>query len=160
MDILHTLGDLLRNLTQLGYDLLALGWQHILIILWVVWWLWAVNWRRAWPVLRQGAWAPLVLLVLATALVWSRIAPAPCDCLVLVTVPNFWWQLGYVGMLVAIAFFCGWLQGVLQWAPAEISLDPPAHGHHDGDGHGDHSHSHGDHSHSDHSHGNHGHGHH
>ncbi|MCI0684200.1 MAG: hypothetical protein L0Y71_18990 [Gemmataceae bacterium] len=131
MTILDTLRELLSNLGDLAYQLAALAWQHILLILWVIWWLWGVNWQRAWPVLRQGAWAPLILLMAASALVWSRIAPASCDCLAIVTIPNFWWQLGYVGMLVALMFFCGWLQGVFHWAPADVNLDPPAHGHDD-----------------------------
>jgi hypothetical protein len=50
------------------------------------------------------------------------------------TIPNFWWQLGGVGLLVGTALFCGWLQGVLGWTPEEIDLEPPvhaaAHGHH------------------------------
>jgi hypothetical protein len=167
MDILHTLGDLIANLGRLAYELIALGWQYILLIVWVAWWLWGVNWKRTWPVLREGAWAPLVLLMIVTALAWSRLAPGPCECLGFAVVPNFWWQLGYVAMLVAIALLCGWLQGVFAWAPAEINLDPPAHGHgHDGHGHDDHGHEHDDHSHRhdehghSHAHGSRGHGHH
>jgi hypothetical protein len=55
-------------------------------------------------------------------------------------------------MLAAIALFCGWLQGVFQWAPADVDLSPPVHAHeahhhdHDhGHSHGDHGHSHGHH---------------
>jgi hypothetical protein len=166
MDILHTLGDLVVTLGRLGYELAALGWHYILLIVWVVWWLWGVNWKRTWPALREGAWAPLVLLMLVSALVWSRLAPGACECLGFAVVPNFWWQLGYVAMLVAIALFCGWLQGVFNWAPAEIDLEPPAHGHgthaHADHGHSHHAgHEHGHaHSHGDHGHGDHGHGHH
>ncbi len=126
--LLQTLGELVAVLGQLVVQLFALGAHWLLLILWLAWWLLAVNWRKAWPVLGQGGWAPLVLLVLMVALAWSRLQPIPCDCLGFVTVPNFWWQLGYVALLVAVALFCGWLQGVLQWAPAEINLEPPAHG--------------------------------
>lgn len=122
--------------------LVAYAAHWILLIVWVVWWLLGVDWRRCWAFLAQGAWMPLVLLMVLVALVWSRIEPVACDCLRVVTVPNFWWQLGYVGLLVAVALFCGWLQGVFRWAPAEINLDPPAHGH--GHGH-DHGHGHGPH---------------
>jgi len=160
MEILQTLGELLATLLRLGSELFALAWQHILIIVWVVWWLWGVNWKRAWPFLAQGAWAPLVLLTLVAALVWSRLAPQSHALPGGITIPNFWWQLGYVAWLVAIALFCGWLQGVFQWTPVEMSLEPPAHGPHGHDDHGHghgHSHGHGGHSHS---HGDHGHGHH
>jgi hypothetical protein len=102
------------------------------VAVWCAWWLWAVSWRRVWPVLAEGAWVPVVLLMVLGALVWSQVAPRPCDCLVLVRLPNFWWQLGGVAALAAAALFCGWLQGKLDWGPPEVSYEPaaPAEGHH------------------------------
>jgi hypothetical protein len=73
-----------------------------------------------------------VLLIFSAALVWSRIAPSDCSCLGFVTVANFWWQLGGIGLLAALTLFCGWVQGYFGWAPAEIELEPAAdagHGH-------------------------------
>jgi hypothetical protein len=99
-----------------------------LLIAWLAWWLGAVNWSKLWPVLARGAWAPVVLLSIVGALVWSQISPSEWGGL-----PNFWWQLGGVGLLVAVAFLCGWLQGVFGWTPAEINLHPPVatvHVHH------------------------------
>ena len=98
-------------------------WVWLPIGLWIVWWLWAVNWQKLWPVLAGGAWAPAVLLFLMGAVVWSRIAPG-----------RFGWQLGAVAVLAILALFCGWLQGQLHWTPKEISIEPPAgadegHGH-------------------------------
>jgi hypothetical protein len=114
---------------QLGI-FLGLLLQHVfrwsLVIAWVAWWLWGVNWKRTWPVLAQGAWVPVVLVTITAAFVWSEIEPGSCTCLGVVTVPNFWWQLGDCGLLVGIALFCGWLQGVFGWTPAEIELEPPA----------------------------------
>ncbi len=95
------------------------------LLLWVVWWLWAVNWKRMGPVLAHGGWAPAVLLLVMAAVVWSRLEPFPCTCLQVVTLPNFLWQLAAVSGLAALALFCGWLQGRLHWTPAEISVDPP-----------------------------------
>lgn len=120
--------NLLTDVGQLLGLLLALAAHWGLWLLWVVWWLGAVNWRRCWDALARGAWAPVVLLMVLTALVWSRLQPAPCECLGVVTVPSFWWQLGHVGLLAAVALFCGWLQGVFHWAPAELDLEPPVHG--------------------------------
>lgn len=125
-NLLQTLGELVAVLGQLIVQIIALAAYWLLPIIWIVWWLLGVNWRKLWPVLGSGGWAPLVLLTLVVSLVWSRLQPVPCDCIG-VTVPNFWWQLGYMAMLVAIALFCGWLQGVLKWEPAEINLEPPAH---------------------------------
>jgi hypothetical protein len=71
-----------------------------------------------------------------TTAVWSRIAPESCTWLG-IAVPNSFWQLGALSALVALALFCGWIQGRLGWTPAEIELEPPpaAHEH-------DHAHHH------------------
>jgi hypothetical protein len=87
-----------------------------LLVVWIVWWLGAVNWQRAWPVLAGGAWVPLLLLMFVAALVWSRLDPLP--------VLNFWAHLLGVGLLVGLALFCGWVQGVMHWTPAEVELEP------------------------------------
>src|SRR5438132_12343890 len=84
--------------------------------LWCAWWLWAVNWKKTWPVLAQGAWAPVLLIALLSSYAWSRVAscayPLEIKSLgLVVAIPNFWWQLGCVSALVAVALFCGWLQG-------------------------------------------------
>jgi hypothetical protein len=112
-------------------------WHWLLLIPWVAWWLWGVNRKQTWAVLAQGAWLPVLLLMIVSALVWAEIRPSECTCLGFVTVPNFWWQLGGVSLLVAVTLLCGWLQGVYGWTPAEISLEPPEapameheHGHH------------------------------
>jgi hypothetical protein len=113
----------------------ALAWS--LLIAWLAWWLLAVNWRRLWPVLAQGAWAPVLLLLVISAAVWSQIDPTDGYFLGFTSVPNFWWQLGDVLVLAALTLCCGWLQDQLGWTPAEVSLEPPAepahghdHGHH------------------------------
>jgi hypothetical protein len=106
---------------------------HVVLVLlplglWCVWWLWAVDWRKTWPALARGAWAPVLLLMFLTAGVWSRVAPGGLEWVPLL--PNFYRQLTVVGTLVGIALFCGWLQGRYGWVPTEINLEPPpaAHG--------------------------------
>jgi hypothetical protein len=132
------LGQTLYQLVDALWTLLsALGaaimhWS--LLLAWLAWWLLAVNWSKLWPVLARGAWLPVVLLMTVAALVWSQIAPSDWA-----GVPNFWWQLGGVGLLGAVTLLCGWLQGVFGWQPAELSLHPPvatvhAHGHDEGTG--------------------------
>jgi hypothetical protein len=130
LDLGHTLGRML-------YEANAAFPLWPLLLVWVAWWLLAVNWRKTWPVLARGGWAPVVLLVLMAALVWSRLAPATVPLYPGGVMPNFWWQLVVVGLLAASALFCGWLQGVVGRVPPEISYEPPAapahghdHGHH------------------------------
>lgn len=135
---LAQLGDLVQQL----WSLLRLLWGLLLpllpVLLWMGFWLFVVDWRKVWPALTQGAWAPCVLLGVIAAAVWSRLDPDKCDCLGFVTVPNFWWQLGGVSTLAALALFAGWLQGQWHYQPPEIPIEPPpaepghahAHGHH------------------------------
>jgi hypothetical protein len=127
-----TLGSTLAQLFESFFLLLGLVIRYLLpwtlLIIWIVWWLLAVNWKRCGAALRAGGWAPVVLLGLVAALVWSRFQPVGCSCPGFVVIPNFWWQLGYVALLIALALFCGWLQGVLHWVPAELDLTPPVQG--------------------------------
>ncbi len=99
----------------------------LLVLLWCAWFLWCVDWPKAWPVLAGGGWAVVVLLWVFSAMVWAALFPR---------VPNFWWQLVATGLLLAAALFAGWLQGKLGIQPFEVTFDPPApeHGH----GHGHH----------------------
>jgi hypothetical protein len=109
------------------------------VLLWMGFWLFAVNWRKVWQTLREGAWAPLVLLIFISASAWASLSPRSCTCLGVVTLPNFWWQLFAVSGLAALALFSGWLQGVLGYSPVEVSVEPPAqHAEDHGHGHGHH----------------------
>jgi len=101
-----------------------------------VWCLFAVNWRKAWPVLSAGGWLPLALVVAMAAYVWAQVYPRPLSVLGL-SLGNGWWQMLAAGLLTGYALFLGWVQGVYGWAPEEISLDPPpaAHGDHHHHGH-------------------------
>jgi hypothetical protein len=131
VDILETLWRIVLEFKTLAVELLALALQWGVVIAWVAWWLWGVNWKKLWPVLALGAWVPVVLLMVLVALAWSRLEPVGCTFLGL-DIGNFWWQLGAVGLLACSALLCGWIQGHLGWEPAEINLEPPvatAHGH-------------------------------
>jgi hypothetical protein len=125
VDIFQTLVQLIVTLATLFVEIGALALRHILLIAWVAWWLWAVDWAKAWGMLAKGGWVVVVLLSLISARVWASVAPGSFDVLGLVEIGNFWWQLGAVALIVLLALFCGWLQGVFGWAPAEVDLEPP-----------------------------------
>jgi hypothetical protein len=111
--------------------------QLLPIFLWIAWWLWAVNWQKTWPVLAQGAWIGVVLLVLLISMVWSHIDPDPWTIKGIGSAPSRWACLGCVSAWAALALFCGWLQGVLNFTPAEIELEPvEEHGQAADHGHG------------------------
>jgi hypothetical protein len=131
-DLFDTLWQLLLLIVKLIGELGSLALHWWVVLLWFAWWLWAVNWQKAWPVLARGAWAPFVLLIVLAALAWSQIAPSSGTFLGMLTLPNFWWQLGAVTFLACTALLCGWLQGLLGWTPTDVAIDPPVvveHGH-------------------------------
>ena len=134
--IWQLLTTLFSTLFALFGKLASFGFHWIVWIVWVSVCLWAINWKKTRHVLAVGGWAPAVLLVLLTAIVWSRLDVRAGPSFL--PLPNFWWQLVYVAGLGSLAMFCGWLQSVLHWTPHEINLDPPVHGH--GGGHGHHGH--------------------
>jgi hypothetical protein len=112
-------------------------WTLLPILLWIVWWLWAVNWSKVWPVLAQGAWLGVVLLIFLAAMAWSHIDPNPWSVPGIGAMSSMWSSLGCVCALTALALFCGWLQGVMGWSPADIELEPAEeHGHATDHGHG------------------------
>ncbi len=132
-EIWDTLWQLIVNLATLLGLLAALALNWLLLIGWVVWWLFAVDGKQARAVLARGAWAPVVLILLVAAYVWSQIAPTQTA--------NFWWQLGVVCGLAALALFCGWLQGILGIVPPAVLVEPvvphgPGHEHPVGSIHG------------------------
>jgi hypothetical protein len=113
-----------------------------LLVIWVAWCLFAIDWRKLWPRLAEGGWAPLVLLTLMIAGVWSWMAPGTCNCLG-IPVPTFWWHVLATALIVGLGLFCGWLQMLMHWHPTEVELHPaPAHGHDHGHGHEHHEHGH------------------
>jgi hypothetical protein len=104
--------------------------------LWCAWWLWCVDWKKLWPVLARGAWAPAVLMVLMAGMVWNQLDPVDLAW------PGYYlpalvWHMGAAVLLAAIALTCGWLQGVFHWTPPEFPVHPApvAHGHDHGHGH-------------------------
>src|SRR5262249_15913801 len=107
-------------------------------ILWIAFCLWAVNWKKMGPVLREGAWLPALLLIGLVALVWSKIVPSSVTILGQFRLPNFWWQLGFITTMAGVGLFAGWVQNKYSLTPEEIPVEPPAHEH----GH-DHDHGHG-----------------
>jgi hypothetical protein len=130
------LAELRSAIVEYLSDLTSVLWALLPWAVWCVVWLGAVNWRKAWPMLAEGGWVPVVLLMIAASMAWAMIDARPCECLGFLEVPNGWWQLGVICTLAALALVCGWLQGYFAWTPPEISVEPPPveHIHHDGHG--------------------------
>ncbi len=108
--------------------------------IWMLFCLFAINWKKMWPKLAEGAWVPVLLLLVLVALVCSQIRASDAVLLGVITIGNFWWQLLAAMLLAALALFAGWVQDRYGLAPFEYAVAPPAHGHdhHHGDGHSGH----------------------
>jgi hypothetical protein len=134
-DYLSLFSQLFSILGQILAPLVQSAASSLLLLVWIAWWLWAVNWKKVWPVLAQGGWMVVSLLVIVGALVWSMIAPDTGYLLGGLVGPAFWRDLILVALLALVALGCGWLQGLLCWEPAEVNLEPPAAAVHSGQGH-------------------------
>ncbi|CAN5159580.1 hypothetical protein BH10PLA2_BH10PLA2_08600 [soil metagenome] len=137
-ELFQTVIELVTIVLRLVVEVLQLGLIWSPALFWIAWWLFAVNWKKAWHVLAEGGWAPLVLLWFMIAGVWSQVNPTMLVLGPNMALGNFWWQLGAVGLAIGSAFFCGWLQGHYGWTPVEISVEPPAHAPEAAHGHGHH----------------------
>jgi hypothetical protein len=130
VEIFDTLVQLVTTLGTLIFAISTLLLSNALLIAWIAWWLWGVNWTKAWQTLARGGWAVVVLLTVVAAIAWAAIVPGTYSFLGVFSIPNFWWQLAAVTGIVLLALFCGWVQGVFGWAPAEIELAPAPADHH------------------------------
>jgi hypothetical protein len=97
--------------------------------LWTLYCLFAINWKKMWPTLAEGAWVPVLLLIVLIALVWSQIRASDMTLFGVIHVGNFWWQLGALLLLTGLGLFAGWVQDRYDWAPFDYAVEPAEHGH-------------------------------
>ncbi|MER3416658.1 MAG: hypothetical protein C4297_10660 [Gemmataceae bacterium] len=122
-ELLRAAWEVLAASSRLVVGLVVLVLQFFFAAVWIGWWLLAADWRRLWPVLGKGAWAPVVLLILIIGLAWSAIVPADFVVFGVVVIPVGLAQLSAVAGWVAIALFCGWLQRVWGIEPAGLDFE-------------------------------------
>src|SRR5262245_58290142 len=94
----------------------------------VAWVAFALDWRKLWPALREGAVIPLLLIAGMSAFVWGFLAPSEGNLLG-IRLPNYLWQVICTTLLLGVMFFCGWLQMRYHWFPPEIEIEPAGGGH-------------------------------
>lgn len=93
--------------------------------LWMAFWFFAVDWKRLRAFLVEGAWMPVLLLVLMSGVVWGMINPNPCSFFG-VSIASPLWQICCSFALAAVALFSGWLQTISGFTPSEVPLEPAA----------------------------------
>jgi len=166
---MDALFDLFSSLINVLWSLLAVVVNLVRVILpwlpllaWVGFWTFAVNWAKAFPILRRGGFIGILLLMFVTVIVWGAVAP-PVNgkhLMLGLSVSNYAGKFIYVTMLTCIALLCGSAQlsgafgrlGEFPEEPAEDDHVHNGHGHDDhgrghDDGHGGHDHGHVGHAH-------------
>ncbi|HEY1377411.1 MAG TPA: hypothetical protein VGF55_11490 [Gemmataceae bacterium] len=113
--------------------------RYLPVVVLFIWCLWAVNWRKTWPILAEGGWVPLVLIGVMAAVVWTLVFPSNVIVLGFIPMANGLWQLGAVALLIGLVLSCGWLQTRNAWYPPDISLEPPPPAPLHGQGHDNHA---------------------
>ena len=108
--------ELFHNLQLLFWSLLNVVVSVVKVILpwlpllaWVGFWTLAVNWVKAFDILRRGGFIGLLLLMFVAVLVWGAVAPPVLGHhkLLGLVVGNYAGKFVYVTMLVCIALMCG-----------------------------------------------------
>jgi hypothetical protein len=108
--------ELFHNLQLLFWSLLNVVVSVVKVILpwlpllaWVGFWTLAVNWVKAFDILRRGGFIGLLLLMFVAVLVWGAVAPPVLGHHKLfgLVVGNYAGKFVYVTMLACIALMCG-----------------------------------------------------
>ncbi len=111
--------DLLQSLVNVFWSLLDVVVALAIVIVpwlpllaWVTFWTLAVNWVKAFDILRRGGFIGLLLLMFVAIMVWGAVSP-PVDghhTLFGLTVSNYVGKFMYVTALTCIALLCGSVQ--------------------------------------------------
>ncbi|MDA0832262.1 MAG: hypothetical protein O2955_00250 [Planctomycetota bacterium] len=136
IDLVIAIGNVLLSVVGV-----ILPWTPLIV--WVAFWLLAVNWSKLRPVLLQGGWIGVIFIGLMMVLIWGSIAP-PAEGFhhfFGLTVSNYVGKTVYVTILFSIMFICGAVQlaGVCDCCVTfpEDEVEAVAHASH---GHDDHGH--------------------
>ncbi len=134
MQFLESLGQFLRAGVDVIVSFFGLFEPHaglyIALILWIAFWVGAVNWVRLRKILLEGGWTGLVLIAGLAILVWGCIAPPAGDThsILGLELSNFVGKTVYVTGLICIMFICGSIQ-LAGNPPREEAPVPPASSH-------------------------------
>ncbi len=162
---MDALFDLFSSLINVFWSLLDVVVNLFRVILpwlpllgWVGFWTFAVNWAKAFPILRRGGFIGILLLMFVAVLVWAAVAPPENGkhLMLGLSVNNHAGKLIYVTMLTCIALLCGSAQLSGSFGRLGEFPEEPADDHH-GYSNNDHGHGHDDNTHGGHGHAAHAH---
>jgi len=140
-DLFNSLINVFWSLLDVVVNLVRLIQPWLPLLAWIGFWTFAVNWAKAFPILRRGGIIGVLLLMFVAVLVWGAVAP-PVDgkhFMLGLKVSNYAGKFIYVTMLTCIAFLCGSAQLSGAFGSLEQFADEPTEDDH---GHGGHGHDH------------------
>ena len=129
-ELIMAVRDLLLAIVHVGQVLMLLAAAWVPLLLWTVFWLWAVNWEELVRVIGRGGWTVLVLIMGTAVLVWGQIAPpvGGTTQILGLNVGNYVEKFLYVVGLVSVMGIAGAVQlsGLFQrWRPIPLSGATP-----------------------------------
>lgn len=112
MQLLESLVALLTALYHVIAALVVTLAPLLPLLLWVVFWTFAVDWVKLRHYFLRGGWVALGLLMFVTILVWGVVAPPELGShnMLGLTVSNFVGKTVYVTAIAVITLLCGSVQ--------------------------------------------------
>lgn len=109
LDLLSSLLNVLQSLRDVVVNLVRVVLPWLPLFAWLAFWSLAVNWVKAFDVIRRGGYIGIVLLMVVAVMVWAAVAP-PVDgvhSLFGLKLSNHAGKFVYVTVLTCMAFLCG-----------------------------------------------------
>lgn len=109
LELFQSLVDVFWSLLAVVVALVRVIIPWLPLLLWIAFWSLAVNWVKAFDVLRKGGFIGVLLMMFMAVLVWGAVAPPIEGSHVLfgLNVSNYAGKFIYVTMLTCIALLCG-----------------------------------------------------
>ena len=136
IELFQSLVNVFRSLLDVVVALFRVIVPWLPLFAWIAFWSLAVNWARAFDILRKGGVIGILLLMFVAVLVWGAVAP-PIEgthTLFGLTVSNFAGKFIYVTLLTCITLLCGSVQmsgtfgSLVDFSDEEESAHDHSHG--------------------------------
>ena len=109
LQLVDNIVALIRSLIDVVVAFLNIVLPWLPLLAWIAFWTLAVNWVKAFDILRKGGFVGVLLLMFVAVLVWGAVAPpvAGYHYLFGLEVSNYPGKFIYVTLLTCIALLCG-----------------------------------------------------
>ncbi|GAB5440672.1 MAG: hypothetical protein Fues2KO_10210 [Fuerstiella sp.] len=111
-ELFQSLVNVFASLLDVVIALVKILLPWLPLLAWIAFWSLAVNWVRAFEILRRGGFIGVLLMMFVAVMVWGAVAP-PIEgthTIFGLTVSNYVGKFIYVTLLTCIALLCGSVQ--------------------------------------------------